>query len=104
MRADVAFEIVKLMVQVAWADGDIADGEIEQILGLAEHVDVGPTNLAMLATLLRGEEPLPPPDIGLLRQHRSTALSAAEAVARADSFVAPDEKALLEELRSLLGA
>jgi len=102
MRADVAFEIVKLMVQVAWADGEIADAEVEQILGLAEHVDVGPTNLAMLATMLRGEEPLPPPDLGLLRQHRSTALAAAEAMVRADEVVAPDEEQLLAQLRSLL--
>ena len=96
-------EILKLLIQVAWADGKVPAEEKNLILGLArEFYDASTTEQEVLTRWLRGEDPLPVPDVGFLRDHREAALTAVQTVILADGKVATVERSVLAEIRRLL--
>lgn len=102
-RSDhVSFEILKLLLQVAWADHRVQPAERRALLRLAELLGFGAEDRAQLATFLDGAKPLPPPNLGLLRAHREEAMAAARRLACADVQVLPDEKAIVRMLDELL--
>jgi len=96
-------EIVKLLMQVAWADHDLSEDEVVHVVEVARDGGLGDKAVGILEERLRGEGKLPPPDLGFLRKHRETALAATERLIRADSHVSDDEESLLEQIRLLLG-
>ena len=96
-------EILKLLMQVAWADHDLAEDEVAHVAEVARGAGLGDKAVSILEERLRGEGKLPPPDLGFLRKHRETALAAAERLIHADSHVSDDEESLLEQIRELLG-
>ncbi len=100
----IFLEILKLLLQVAWADDEVADDERVHILSLAREVGVDAADIDMLRTCLRGEARLPPPDLGFLRTHRDLALAAAEKLIVTDHKIAASETIVLEQLHELLGA
>ena len=99
---DIDLEILKLLLQVAWADHEVSADEIEHILGLAAEADMDTETVALLASCLRGETQLPAPDIGLLRAHKERALIAAHKLIVSDEAVGDDEKAAFVEIKALL--
>jgi uncharacterized tellurite resistance protein B-like protein len=96
-------EILKLLMQMAWADHDLSDDEVAHVIEVARNGGLGDKAVGILEERLRGDDKLPPPDLGFLRKHREAALAAAEQVIHADSHVSDDEEHLLAEIRELLG-
>jgi uncharacterized tellurite resistance protein B-like protein len=101
-RVDV--EIIKLLMQVAWADGSVAPDEAQAILAHARNAGLGDRALAALDSCLTGKARLPAPDLGFLRQHRQEALSAADKIVRRDAEVSDEEVEIIAQLQQLLGA
>ena len=95
-------EILKLLLQVAWADHDVSADEIDHILALAQAADMSGETLELLASCLRGELQLPAPDLGMLRAHKERALLAAHKLIVSDDSIGEDEKETFREIKQLL--
>jgi uncharacterized tellurite resistance protein B-like protein len=100
-RVDV--EIIKLLMQVAWADGSVAPEEATAILEHARAVGLGERALTALDSCLSGKARLPAPDLGFLRQHRVEALAAADKIVRRDAEISDDEVEIIAQIQQLLG-
>ena len=101
---DLNQEILKLLVQVAWADDTVEADEMESILAMARDEHVPEAALQELAGCLRGESPLPPPNFGYLRRHKELVLAVAERYLQSpDGHRARDAAEVMETIRELLG-
>src|SRR5262249_45966104 len=69
-------EVVKLLLQVAWSDEDLDPSEREQIRASAVKWGVPPADLHILMERLDQGEPLPVPNLKLLRKKPDVAISA----------------------------
>jgi hypothetical protein len=98
------WELVKLMLQVAWADDAVEPVERKIVEGLAERLSLPNENLEELRTCLDGRQSLPPPDMQLLRGYKEEATQLAEQLVIIDDEVTDDENRLLAELNEMLGA
>lgn len=102
---DPAFnaEVIKLLLQVAWAD-DVLDPKerafVERV-GAAWHVP--PPVMADLLHHLDVGKPLPQPNLYLLRQRADDVVDAAEALVRADGVVDAQEADFVKMVEQLLG-
>jgi uncharacterized tellurite resistance protein B-like protein len=96
-------EVVKLLLQVAWADHDVAPEEAEAVMQRAREIPLSETHVQEFATYLRGEAPLPPPNLGLLRTRRAEVLKHVKRMLEADLHVADEESEILEQISTLLG-
>jgi uncharacterized tellurite resistance protein B-like protein len=97
-----AFEVVKLLLQAVWVDGEVAVEEAEAVHDYAVRSGVSQTEIETLDACLTGQAPLPPPNLGLLKSRRSEVLRLVQRLVRADDRVHEDEEALLGEIASLL--
>ena len=95
-------EIIKLLIQVAWADGEVADDEVEHLRERARAAGLGDKAIAMLDAFMGGERKLPAPDFGFLREHRDEALAAAEKMVISDEEVRTALREILAEIHILL--
>jgi uncharacterized tellurite resistance protein B-like protein len=105
MRIDdplVKIEVLKLMLQAAWADGEIHELESAAILGAAERLDLPAPDLDALAAHLRGTARLPPPNLGLLKLHKEEVLAVMASLFAADHKMVADEAEVLAEIEALL--
>jgi uncharacterized tellurite resistance protein B-like protein len=98
-----ASELVKLLVQVAWADHDVAATEAEALLTFARRSGLGDTELKALGDMLAGRVPLAPPNLGLLKQRRADVLRAVKELLLSDLEVAEEEEEILSQIAALLG-
>jgi uncharacterized tellurite resistance protein B-like protein len=99
----VASELVRLLVQVAWADHDVAAKEAEQLLAFARRSGLGDAELASLDAMLKGRAPLAPPNLGLLKPYRTDVLRAVKELLLSDLEVAEEEEEILSQVAALLG-
>jgi uncharacterized tellurite resistance protein B-like protein len=97
-----AFEVVKLLLQAVWADGEVAPEEAEALHDYAVRSGVSQTEIETLDACLTGQSPLPPPNFALLKPRRKEVLALVHALLHADRRVHEDEEALLGEVSSLL--
>jgi hypothetical protein len=97
------FEIIKLMLQAAFADLHLAPEEAELIMGRAEKLGLWPNQLAVVRSCLEGKRKLPPPDMGLLRLNRNEVLWTIRELFLVDTKFVPDEKEFMHEIEQLLG-
>lgn len=95
-------ELVKLLVQVAWADHDVAPVEAEKLLAFARRSNLPESELSALAAMLAGQAPLSPPNLGLLKGHRTEVLRAVKELLLSDLEVADEEEAILSQVAALL--
>jgi hypothetical protein len=103
-QAEYASELVKLLVQVAWADHDVAPAEAEKLLDFARSNGLGQQELDSLQAMLTGQAPLVPPNLGLLKQHRTEVLRAVKRLLFSDTKqLADEEEELLSQIATLLG-
>jgi uncharacterized tellurite resistance protein B-like protein len=102
-QAEYASELVKLLVQVAWADHDVAPAEVETLLGFARSNGLAQEELDSLQAMLTGQAPLVPPNLGLLKQHRTEVLRAVKRLLFPDTKLADEEEELLSQIAGLLG-
>ena len=98
-----ALEVIKLLLQVAWADGEVAPEEAEVLIEHTRRSGLGEGELDELRACLSGEAPLPPPNLGLLRERRVEALRAVRNLLKSDLRIAPEEDAILGQISALLG-
>ncbi|WP_428261947.1 TerB family tellurite resistance protein [Haliangium sp.] len=96
-------EIIKLLLQVAWADDRIDDREVEQIWSVARSAGLDDEDGDRVRSWLARETPLPPPDLGFLRAHKDAALEAAQRMILLDNDIARGELLVLDQIRELLG-
>jgi uncharacterized tellurite resistance protein B-like protein len=97
-----ALELVKLLLQVAWADHEVAPTEEAALLEIARRFGLSEAEQGRVRSMLRREVPLSPPDLGLLRGRRTEVLRAVKQLLLTDSHVAEEEEEVLAELASLL--
>jgi hypothetical protein len=102
--AEVGIETLKLLVQVAWADHEVSDAEIDYVLGMAGQVGASEQDTEMLRQSLRDEGCLPAPNLGLLRKYRDDVLAAVDTLIGIDDQIVEDEVSTREEIATLLGA
>ncbi len=98
----VRYELLKLLLQVAWADHEVQPEERAVVHGYAEKLHPPLVSTEALDAYLDGRAPLPPPDLELLKQHREEAMFVAKSLVRADLQILAEEAALIEQLRDTL--
>lgn len=96
-------EVLKLLVTVAWVDGQVDQREANMVLGLGRSWTVPELELQQLMHRLnRGERPNEP-DYALLRARPDDALQAARALMLTDGKAGGEELALLKKVQTALG-
>jgi len=95
-------EVLKLLLQVAWADHEIQDGEAQTIRDFARRYHLSDDELATLERYLTGAERLPAPDLGVLRERRDDVLVAVKTLLLSDLQVVAEEREILAEIEQLL--
>jgi uncharacterized tellurite resistance protein B-like protein len=98
-----ASELVKLLVQVAWADHDVAPAEAETLVAFARRSGLKEAELISLQAMLTGRAPLVPPNLGLLKERRTEVLRAVKELLLSDIEVAEEEEEILSQISALLG-
>lgn len=97
-------EVIKLLLQLAWADRELSQTERMLIMGLGRSWSVPEGELHTLLDLLKAGGAMPEPDLEVLRTRPDDVLEAARALCLSDGQLAQDEKALLERITARLGA
>lgn len=97
-----ASELVLLLIQVAWADHEIAPAETETLLKFARSQGLSETELTSLYDMLTGRAPLKPPNLGLLKPRRTEVLRAVKGLLLSDLELADEEEEVLGQLAGLL--
>jgi hypothetical protein len=100
--AQFAFELLKLLLQVAWADDAVAPGEAETLMVFARQQQLSQDKLELLSECLAGRAPLPPPNLGFLKQRRLDVLRAVKDLLMSDLSVAQAEEQVLAQISALL--
>ncbi len=98
-----SLEVVKLLLQAVWADGEVAAEETEALHDYAVRSGIGQTEIESLDACLTGQAPLPPPNLGLLKGRRTEVLRIVRELLIADARIHEDEAALLADISALLG-
>ena len=103
--SDAAFaaELVKLLLQAVWADGEVAQEEAEALHDFAVRSGVSGGELEALDGCLAGLSPLPVPNLGILKNRRPEVLAAVESLVQADDRLHEDEAELIDQISTLLG-
>jgi hypothetical protein len=101
-RSTFYFEVMKLLLQVAWADLKIEAHEAETLYRLADQYRLDDDHRALLESYLSGDQSLPPPDFALLKKRKNDVLIALQAFMLADNALVREERELLAEIELLL--
>ena len=101
-KQEFHWELLKLMLQVAWADDVIEPEEKWAIISKAERLQLNEAQIAELETHLRGEGPLPPPNMQILRGRKDEVIQVVEELALADDHIADEENQVLAQITELL--
>lgn len=97
-----ASELVKLLLQVAFADHEVAPAEAEALLAFARSRSLPEAEMVALHAMLTGRAPLVPPNLGLLKQRRTDVLRAVKELLLSDLEVAEEEEEILNQIAALL--
>jgi len=95
-------EVVKLLLKLAWVDGEIDPHEKNLIVGAARSWAVPEPELKQLLSRLEQGTPLPEPDLQLLKTRADDVMTAARALVLSDGKVKKEESALLKQLAAAL--
>ena len=102
-RNEFPMEIVKLLLQIAWADLEIEDSEREKLLAFGSRIGLHPEHVEEIKTYLSGDVALPPPNLGLLRERKYGVLKSIEDFLGADGDISEEDAEVLDEIRMFLG-
>ncbi len=100
---DFNVELLKLLLQVSWADGEVQERERQLIQGLGRSWTVPEQTLEYLLDRLAKGHPLPPPNFKVLKPRLDDVLEAVHALVAADGRDADEEKEMVEQIRAMLG-
>ena len=95
-------EVIKLLLQVAWADHEIDESEVRVIFDYATRVGLVEADMRLLERYIAGTAPLPPPDMGLLRQRKQEALLAVQTLLLSDAAIDRQEREILADIEAVL--
>jgi uncharacterized tellurite resistance protein B-like protein len=95
-------EVIKLLLQVAWADDTLEPQERAFVAQLGRDWQVPTSVMDELLTHLDLGKPLPQPNLSLLRQRADEVLEAAHTLVRADGVVDAQETEFLMTVQQLL--
>lgn len=98
-----ASELVKLLLQVAWADHEVAPAEAESLLAFARRNRISEAELDDFSAMLSGRAPLSPPNLGVLKGRRNEVLRAVKDLLLSDLALPDEEEEILRQITSLLG-
>ena len=101
MDVVVGTELVKLLLQVVTADDVVSDAERAALDAAAARLG-GADAVAVVSAALDGGGRLPPPNIGLLRQHRGAVLVEVARIGAVDG-IHRDELDLVKLIGEMLG-
>jgi uncharacterized tellurite resistance protein B-like protein len=96
-------ELLKLLLHVAWSDGEVDPREGRALIGAARRWNIPQAELEPLEHCLDQGKPLPAPNLGLLRQRPDDVLAMVRALIACDTDVHLSEKEMISQLRELLG-
>jgi hypothetical protein len=99
---ELGFEVLKLLLQVVWADDEVVSQEAEAVLGFARTLGLTEDQLRDVNAYLKGEIPLPAPNLGVLRPQRAEVVKVVKKLLEVDSHVSKEEEELLVQIWSLL--
>jgi uncharacterized tellurite resistance protein B-like protein len=102
-RARFYIEVIKLLLQVATSDDRVTREEIENIIDTARGFSVPLNEIADLTHRLKEGQPLPPPDLGLLREDTDAVIDAVHRLAMGDGHLHESEIEMIRQIRELLG-
>ena len=91
-------EVLKLMLHVAWVDGEVEQHEVQMVMGLGRSWSVPEQSLQDLMVDVRAGLKPGEPDWALLKTRSDDAITAARALVLADGKVKPEESALLKKV------
>lgn len=97
-----ALELVKLLLQVVWADHEVAPAEAEALLAFARRSGLAEADQQHVSAMLSGRAPLAPPNLGLLKARRTEVLRAVKELLLVDLEIAEEEADLLDQIAALL--
>lgn len=95
-------EVLKLVMHFAWSDGELANEEVNMLIGLGRSWYVPEPALQKLIEGLRTGKRPGEPDWALLRTRPDDVLEAIRAVVLADGAVMVEESALMEKVQAAL--
>lgn len=101
--SDLHREVIKLLIQVAWADQEIADEEREHLLETGKASGMSDDELAEIEAALADPSSMTPPDFDLLKRFKQETKRAATVLVRIDGQVSAREVSLLASINELLG-
>jgi uncharacterized tellurite resistance protein B-like protein len=96
-------ELLKLLLQVASSDDHIDARELDALVSAGRRWKVPAPELDRLTQALATGKPLPPPHLGLLRQHPDEVLSTVHTLIHSDAQVHLAEEEMTAQIRELLG-
>jgi hypothetical protein len=99
----IGFETLKLLVEVAWADHEITDEEIDYLIGLARLMEVDEFQIEAVRCCLRDEGRLPAPNMVLLQAQAQDVMRCVDVLIATDGRIAADERAVRSAIEMLLG-
>lgn len=102
--SDVAFhfEVLKLLLQVAWADGVVAPEEAALLHELGTEWKLGAAELQVLEAHLKAGRGLPQPNLALLRERANQTMDVARQMVMSDGRLELDEVDVLGSIADLL--
>jgi hypothetical protein len=98
----LTIEALRLLVYVAWSDGDIAPEEYDYMLAMARKQRVPEDELDYLEAVVRDPSKVIKPNIELLKPFRDQVLEQVQALIMADDKVEDAELEMLHRIASLL--
>ena len=102
MDETISLELLKLLLQVAWADHTLAADEVETLHHYAGALGLSPPTIAQFQRWVERRDPLPPPNMGVLRQHRAVVLRACARLSQADGVLHQDEHHVMRDVMEML--
>lgn len=101
-RDNLYLETLKLLLQVAWADEQIEGDEVDKLKTYAASLSLPAAQVAELDGYLHGRVSLPPPNMGLLKTHRTDVLEALSTLMGAGDEASEEERHMLAEIAGML--
>lgn len=96
-------EVLKLLLQVITSDDEVAPEELTHFSTVARRWQVPASEADVLIERLKQGQPLPAPDMGLLRSRAQDVIEAARALVGSDQRIDAAEIDMLMQIRELLG-
>jgi uncharacterized tellurite resistance protein B-like protein len=97
----LALELIKLLWEMAWSDGHLADEEKERVRTIAREVG-GPPLTEEVESWIDGRNTPGPPDMAFLKSHKDLVMREIGKMALADRMILDDEKDFARVVAELL--